>query len=808
MSEHPPSDSRAASSPIADRGEPEAPASTIRLEELFAVVRRHLRLVLGVAAAAVAVAGAVAYATGSVYRAVAVIRLSDPRRAFTGGVVEDPALLTDGRYADPLLSQVELLKSHTVAGGVVDSMPMLRLVLRKSSPDLLERVFTRRLPPNLLGDVAVAPDAPADSLPLTFERDGFVVATRSGSGGASEGGRGPQRAAYGKVVEVAGVRFTVPRRPEVTRALLEVLSRDAAISRLLTEVRVRPRMHTDIVDVAYSAPDPARAQEVVNRVVDVFRATSADAAQRQSRLRREFLQAQLKVNDSLVAAAQQALTAFQRRAHPDGSGQSSGREQSELPGLELQRQQLLAERRTDADLLAALQDSSTSRKAIQTAVSTPGVAPSPALVQLNTQLFQYELERDSLTSLSPRHPDLPRLNQLIASTEAKLRRAVQAGVQGAIASLDGRIAAINDLRARRAGNLQLNAEEARLTERVDNARKVADELRTEYQKAGIAEAVTVGQVEIVDHAPLPMKPAGIGTPEQLVLGLLVGLMLGTGGAFAADHLGSSIARRVEVEHLGLTVLGIVPRCGGEAEKRGPRSSDAAVEAFRGIRLNVQNAYHGVAPLVVAVTSPGSGDGKSFVSSNLALAFAHANHRTLLIDADLRRGALHRALTLRRQPGVTDLLLSQVAPEQMVQPTAHASLDFLASGSRRRDSPELLGSPRTTAVMTHLRSKYDVIIVDTPPLGAGVDALVLASLAGGLLVVLRLGRTERELAEAKIALLGQLPIRVLGAILNDVREESEYYAYSYYMDGYELSEEPLFQPLVGDKKGQPPPVRAR
>jgi len=74
------------------------------------------------------------------------------------------------------------------------------------------------------------------------------------------------------------------------------------------------------------------------------------------------------------------------------------------------------------------------------------------------------------------------------------------------------------LRARRAGNLQHDAEEARLTERVDNARKVADELRTEYQKAGIAQAVTVGQVEIVDHATLPTKPAGIGLPEQLVLG--------------------------------------------------------------------------------------------------------------------------------------------------------------------------------------------------------------------------------------------------------------------------------------------------
>ena len=132
MSEHPPNDARAASGSGVDRGELEAPASTVRLDDLFAIVRRHIRLVVGVAAAVMAAAGYVAYVTGSVYRGVAVIRLSDPRRAFTGGVVEDPALLADGRYADPLLSQVELLKSRTVAGGVVDSMPILRKIGRAS----------------------------------------------------------------------------------------------------------------------------------------------------------------------------------------------------------------------------------------------------------------------------------------------------------------------------------------------------------------------------------------------------------------------------------------------------------------------------------------------------------------------------------------------------------------------------------------------------------------------------------------------------------------------------------------------------
>jgi len=782
MSEHLPSNHRPASSLPADRGELEASLSTVRLEELVSTLRRHLRLVVGVVATALAATGVVAYLTEPVYSAVAVIRLSDPRRALTGGVVDDPAR-ADERS---LLSQVQLLTSRAVAGAVIDSMPALRVLT------------TRNFPPSLLGQVAVAATAGPASFQLAFGRDSFVV----------RGPSGPRSAAYGTAVESRGIQFAVLRRVEASKGQLWVLSREGAISRLLARLRVRPRVLTDIVDVSYSAPDAQFAQQVVNRVVDIFRSTSAEAAQQQSTRRREFLEAQLKVNDSLLADARQALTAFRQRAGAYGSREALAREQIGLAGVELQRQQLEAERRTDAGLLAALRDSSASRKALQTALATPGVTTSPAVTQLSTQLFQYETARDSLASRSTSHPDLPRLNKLIASTEADLLRAVQAGVQSSIASLDARIAALNDLRTRQQQLSATEAEEARLTERVDNAQKVADELRIEYQRAGIAEAVTVGQVEIVDHAALPAKPAGIGRAEQIALGLLLGLVVGAAAAFLAERLGSVIARRVQVEQLGMSVLGVVTHLDRDAKENGAKSPDAVIEAFRGIRLSLVNEYGAPGPIVVTVTSPGSGDGKSFVSSNLALAFAYANQRTLLVDADLRRGALHRVLTLPRQPGLTDFLVGDASRESVLRTTSYPSLDFLASGSRRRDAPELMGSSPMADLVTSLRSTYDVIVLDTPPLGAGVDALALAKLAGNLLMVLRLGRTDRELAEAKLEILRRLPLRLLGAVLNDVRDGSEYRAYAYYMDGYAATNEPPFRPLVAREKGASPRVAAR
>jgi len=755
--------------PVSEPRPLEESVRTVGLAEILATLRRHVRLILGTVAVAVAAAGVVTHVTGPVYRAVAVIRLSDPRRALTGGVVDDPAR-ADERFADPLLSQVELLTSRAVAGAVVDSVPMLRLA-------------TRKFPPGLLGDVAVPAAAEADTFQLTFGLDSFTV-------------RGPslRRAAYGATVEIAGIRLTVRERPEVGAGELHVLTRAAAVSRLLDHLRVKPRLRTDLVDVAYSAPDPHVAQQVVNRVVGIFWTTSAEAAQQQSRRRREFLEAQLVVNDSLLADAREAQTEFRRRARAYGSREAMARQEVGLAGIELQRQQLEAERSTYAQLLVALRDTTGSRKALQTAFSIPGVATSPEVAQISAQLFEYEARRDSLTSRSSTHPDLPRLNLLIASTETKARRAVQAAVQSAVVSFDGRIAAMNEMRARQQRLSATEGEEDRLNERVENARKVVDALRIETQHARIAEAVTVGHVEIVDHASLPTEPAGIGVAEQLALGLLMGLMLGAAGAFLADRLGHAIAGRVQVEQLGVSILGVVPRAANEA--KGP---DPIIEAFRGIRLGLVNACGAGEPIVVAVTSPASGDGKSFVSSNLALAFARARHRTLLIDADLRRGALHRSVALARRPGLTDYLVEDATPEQVVQATHHTGLDLLASGSRRRDAPELLSAPRMVDLLTRLRSTYDVVVLDTPPLAAGVDALAVGTAAGSVMIVLRLGTTHRALAEAKLDVLRRVPLRLLGAILNDVREGSEYHAYSYYMDGYDLTTESPYRPHEDDPR---------
>jgi capsular exopolysaccharide synthesis family protein len=746
------------------------------LHDWLVLLRRHFLLVTGVVMAALAAAAYVAYTSPPVYRATSVVRLVDARRALAGNLVEEEQ---DGvlRPANPVLSQVQLLRSRGIAGAVVDAMPVLRV--RTSDFDVA-----------LLNDLRLAPDVHSDSLELRF--GARMVTVRR----AREGREVP----YGAPVVIGSIAFAISTPPERPGGALLVISRDAAVSDLVGRLKVQPRENTDFIDIMYTASDPGRAQEVANRVAQVAQAANAQAAQQESRRRREFIETQLKFNDSLLAAARAALTAFRARAPGPVADQTAG-----SSALKERRQELDLERRQFATLLGQLLDTNrvTRRAMLRNVIaSSPTIGGNAIVSELHKQLVNYETQLDSLTAgqwaRAGTDPDVQRLSSLIASTEADLLGAVQS----VVASHDARISVLDDLQARNLATArQLSSAQAKdevLTEQVENTRRIAEQLSMEYQKARIAEAVEAGQVEIVDLAPLPQAPIGRGPVRTLVFGLLLGLLVGGGSAVLADRLNRSIHLRNDVAQLGLSVLGIVPHARrGSTADPGP-----IVEAMRGVRFSVLYAHGAAGPALFTITSPGSGEGKSFVASNLALAFAQAGHRTLLIDGDLRRGSLYRVLNTQRKPGLTDVLHGDVAPEHAIQATSYPWLSFVGCGTRTPDGPELLGSEAMSKFIAGVRQSFSAIIVDSPPLGAGVDAYALAAVTGNVLLVLRVGTTDREAAEAKLDLFDRLPVRLLGTVLNDVPGHSPYAQYSYYMDGYgyEAESEPEPRTLSGP---QPP-----
>ena len=185
-----------------------------------------------------------------------------------------------------------------------------------------------------------------------------------------------------------------------------------------------------------------------------------------------------------------------------------------------------------------------------------------------------------------------------------------------------------------------------------------------------------------------------------------------------------------------------------------------------------------------------------MSLNLALSFAEAGSRTVLIDGDIRRGQLHSTFNVSRVPGLIDHLSGEVALSEIVHSGIHDNLALIPCGTRRQRGPELLTSPALLELMAQLRPQFDVIIVDSPPFGAGIDAYALSAATQNLLVVLRAGETDLRIAESKLELVDRLPIRVLGAVLNNISTtEGAYKTYSY-LYGYALEEDDERPQLIG------------
>jgi len=170
-----------------------------------------------------------------------------------------------------------------------------------------------------------------------------------------------------------------------------------------------------------------------------------------------------------------------------------------------------------------------------------------------------------------------------------------------------------------------------------------------------------------------------------------------------------------------------------------------------------------------------------------MSFADSGLRTVLIDGDTRRGVLHEMFGLKATPGLTDYLAGTAVLSDVMRETSQTSLTLLPCGVRRRRSPEMLTSPRLGELISLLGTAYDVVIFDTPPLAAGIDAYAIASATTNLLIVLRVGSTTRRMAAEKLRMFDRLPVKILGAVLNGIRL-SEGYGYYGYVAGYDVAEE--------------------
>lgn len=579
-----------------------------------------------------------------------------------------------------------------------------------------------------------------------------------------------------------------------------VTPRDAAVA-LGQDLSTSVDQTGSFIKVQLPGTQPARIAGTVNAIVNRYVAVAADLKSEKLHELSKILQNQLDTSSAKLKNAEEALQTFRVNTITLPSDQSTpiapGLQQTENPvydrffKMKIDREQLAEDHDAIQRALASASDSGgLSPDALVVIGAVQGSADLSAALKELTQK-QADL-RALLYKYTDQNPEVVKAKQAVRELQTvaipRLARALLSDLEAREKTLDQQIAG----GSRELKQIPLRAiEEARLERAVTIAENLNTTLRQRYEEARLAEASSIPDVSVLDSAVVPQVPTSDRGPQVIMAGLVGGLALAIGLAILLDHGDRRVRYPEQVsDDLGLSILGAIPHVPSNGKRLKGDSMVQVVEALRGIRLGLVHAYGTAGPLVVTITSPGPGDGKSFLASNLALSFADAGHRTLLIDADVRRGELHRLLDRKRRPGLIDLLGERAGQTQIIQRTEYPTLDFIGGGSRSQNAPELLASPRLARLLVDLRKAYSVIIVDTSPLGAGVDPYVLGTATGNLLLVMRTGVTDRELAGAKLEMLQRLPIRVVGAVLNDIKPNGvyRYYGYSYYMEGYEAKEE--------------------
>ena len=328
--------------------------------------------------------------------------------------------------------------------------------------------------------------------------------------------------------------------------------------------------------------------------------------------------------------------------------------------------------------------------------------------------------------------------------------------------------------------------------------KVNTELYTSllnsYQQLKIVKAGEIGNVRIIDTAVEPVKPIKPRKLIVLLLSIFIGGFIGVMIALLRNLLSSGIKDSSRIENeLDLPVYATVPRSPIQESRvqllkkkksipilAAKNSEDIAIESLRSIRTTIHFALNKAKNNIIAISGPAPEIGKSFISTNLAAIFAQGNKKVLLIDADIRRGYLHKYFSHDTSPGLTEYLAGQNTIEQcIVHSNTVNNLDFLPRGKNHSHAAEMLGSNRLSELLEQLSQQYDHIIIDTPPILAVTDGIIISQFAGVNLVVARYAKTQMKELELTINRFEQAGSKVNGIILNDVRATAGgNYGYNY------------------------------
>jgi len=606
---------------------------------------------------------------------------------------------------------------------------------------------------------------------------------------------------------------------------------------------------TRIIDIQYRSPDKEMAARVVNTLMSTYVEQNFKTKYESTMQASDWLQKQLTELEMKVESSQEKLVQYQKEHEILGIDEKQNIITSKLDELNKELTAAQSDRMEKEALyrMAQSPDLGTALAAVSGEPDNQNGASSGTsslLEKLRAQEADFKVQMAQLsTQFGLSYPKVAQLNSQIKETDEQIQielKKVVDRVRGEYQAAAQRESMLNDAMEKQkqeANQLNESAIEYNLLKRdVEGNRTLYEGLLEKLKEAGVTSSLRSNNFRTVDVARVPTAPAEPNVPRNLAFGLALGLTTGIGLGFLLEGIDNTVRTPEQAQAISsLPSLGMIPlssRSSTEgASKRLSRASlsdsltaaaskevvelitvsrpqSQMAESYRALRTSLLLTSLGAPPKVIVITSALPQEGKTTTSLNSSVVLAQKGSRVLLIDGDMRRPSIHKALGLGPRTGLSNVLTGSATLQQAVfRYDRVPNLYVLPAGTPPPNPAELLASVHMGDMLADLRAQYDHIVIDTPPTLSVTDAVILATRADTVVLVIRSGQTTKQALRRARDILMRVNARISGVLLNaaDLRSPDYYYYYEYqgkYGSRYYQADEPsadeLTNPEVGSK----------
>jgi capsular exopolysaccharide synthesis family protein len=596
------------------------------------------------------------------------------------------------------------------------------------------------------------------------------------------------------------------------------------VSKLQSEVTTEQEGNTNIINITVTSQDPESAQNAANTVAEVYRDQNVKSRNRQTTEVRKFIESQRSVVGERLINAEEELKRYRQSTGVLDISEEVRQLMSRIAQLEGALDDL--RRRMDE----AVMDMNNLKQ--DKALLEPGAqrlfteTTDSLLYKLSDRLLELRLKKEELfLTYLPEHPMVMEVESQINNVKSEMinELSVKLDAYSTKAGLLERD--INNLKSQLGAAPESGLALARMEREVQVNADLFSQLQTKYQEALIKESEKIEEVSIIRPAMAPAM--AVNPPMKLahtMLGVGVGLLLGLVLAFVLESVDTSIGTIEEVEDfLGIPVLGVIPDLGKDKIGKGasafmPKPSEKdydlyvrlishfapksiLAESYRSLRTNIEFLAVEKLHRVFLFTSSALREGKTNTVVNLATVLAQMGRKVILIDADLRKPAIHNAFGLDIGYGLseiimgsctwqeatrtaTDIMLGKLGVDNLMITPGLDNVNIITSGTIPPNPAEFLHSPRLDDLINDLRKEYDIVIIDTPPVLPITDAMIMADKVDGIIIVYQVGRMSRSALKRSKLLLENVGGNLMGVVLSGVRAEvsPDYTTHSHYYYG--------------------------